>query len=232
MVPAHPGSADAACQRIRDAIVQLELPPGASVSERQLVERLGFSKAAIRAALARLRTEGLVVAEPRRGHVIAPLTMRDVLDIYDLRLAIEPRAARQAAGRIDRGEIARLQALAAPDVDVADRRSLARFLQANRTIHLAIVEAADNRRAYRIVERLLDDSERAQVVALRGGAAGHGARARSELQDVLSALEHDDGDAAERLMASAIGAFRDDLVAALQTAAMDMPLGGNADGRA
>jgi DNA-binding GntR family transcriptional regulator len=151
--------------------------------------------------------------------------MRDVLDIYDLRLAIEPRAARQAAGRIDRGELARLQGLAAPDVDVADRRSLARFLRANRTIHLAIVDAADNRRAYRIVERLLDDSERAQVVALRGGAARHGARARSELQDVLSALEHDDSDAAERLMASAIRAFRDDLVAALQTAAMDMPLG-------
>jgi DNA-binding GntR family transcriptional regulator len=217
-------SGTAAYQRLRHAIMRLELAPGAGVSEAQLVDRFGFSKAAVRAALARLRAEGLVVAEPRRGHVIAPLTMRDVIEIYDLRLLLEPPATAAAAGRIEGDELARMRELAEPPVDPGDAPSLERFMSANRTIHLAIVEAAGNRRAARIVERLLDDSERARLVALRTGAASHGVRARQELQLVLAALQAGDGPRAAELMAAAIRQFRDELVESLQRAALDMPL--------
>jgi DNA-binding GntR family transcriptional regulator len=219
-----------AYERLRRAIVRLELAPGAAVSEAQLVDVFGFSKAAVRAALARLRAEGLVIAEPRRGHVVAPLTMRDVLEIYDLRLLLEPPAAEAAAGRIDRDELAHLKALADPEVDFDDPESLERFMAANRMIHIAIAEAAGNRRTARIVERLLDDSERARLVALRAGAASRGVRARAELQHVLAALEGGDGRRAAELMAGSIRAFRDELVASLQRAALDVPLSGLAAG--
>lgn len=217
-------SGAAAYERLRHAIVRLELAPSAAVSEAQLVDDFGFSKAAVRAALARLRAEGLVVAEPRRGHVIAPLTMRDVLEIYDLRLLLEPPATDAAAGRIGREELARLQALAEPAVDFDDDESVERFMAANRSIHLAIAEAAGNRRTAQIVERLLDDSERARRVALRAGAASRGVRAREELQSVLAELEKGDGPRAAELMAGTIRAFRDELVEALQRAALDVPL--------
>jgi DNA-binding GntR family transcriptional regulator len=219
-------SGTAAYERLRDAIVRLELAPGAAVSEAQLVDGLGFSKAAVRAGLARLRADGLVVAEPRRGHVIAPVTMRDVLEIYDLRLLLEPPGTQAAAGRIERDELTRLRSLAEPAVDFDQAESLRRFLSANRTIHLAIAEAAGNRRTARILERLLDDSERARLVALRAGAGGRGARAREELQLVLAALEKGDGPRAAQLMADAIRTFRDELVESLQRAALDVPISG------
>jgi len=217
-------SGAAAYDRLRKAIVSVELAPGEPVSEAQLVEGFGFSKAAVRAALARLRAEGLVLAEPRRGHFVAPLTMRDVLEIYDLRLALEPAAAEAAAGAIDARELARLRALAEPEFDVGDPRGVEKFLAANRAIHLAIVAAAGNQRAARIVERLLDDSERARLLALRAGAAGSGRRARTELHAVLAALEDGDGPRARELMADAIRGFRDELVERLQSAALDRPL--------
>ena len=218
-------SGAAAYERRWRAVTTLELAPGAGVSEAQLVEAFGFSKAAVRAALARLRGEGLVVSEPRRGHVVAPLTIRDVLDIYDLRLLLEPPAAGAAAGRIRPEELARLQALAEPAVDPDDEDSVERFIAANRAIHLALVEAAGNARAARIVERLLYDSERARRVALRSGAANRGTRAREELQSVLRAVASGDGAGAAGLMAEAIAAFRDELVAALQQVALDQPIG-------
>jgi DNA-binding GntR family transcriptional regulator len=203
--------------RLRHAIIRLELAPGAGVSEAHLVSEFGLSKAAVRAALARLRAEGLVVAEPRRAHVVAPLTLRDVLEIYDLRLLLEPAGAEAAAGRMDAGEIRRLKALAqVEDLDA--------FLTANRAIHLAIAEAGGNRRAVRVLERLLDDSERAQLVALRAGAASGGVRARQEHQAVLAAIEAGNGPRARELMAEAIGTFRDELVGSLQRAVLDMPL--------
>jgi DNA-binding GntR family transcriptional regulator len=218
-------SGAAAYDRLRRAVTTLELAPGAGVSEAQLVETFGFSKAAVRAALARLRGEGLVVAEPRRGHVVAPLTIRDVLDIYDLRLLLEPPAAEAAAGRLRPDELATLQALAEPAVDSDDEDSVERFIAANRAVHLALVEAAGNARAARIVERLLDDSERARRVALRSGAANRGTRAREELQTVLRAVAEGDGTGAAALMAEAIATFRDELVAALQQVALDQPIG-------
>src|SRR4051794_41179901 len=140
-------SGAAAYDRLREAIVRVELPPGSPMSEAQLVERFGFTKAAVRAALARLRADGLVQSEPRRGHVVAPLTMRDVLEIYDLRLALEPAAAQTAAGQMEPGELARLSNLAERQFDIGDPKALQRFLDANREIHLAIVNAAGNQRA-------------------------------------------------------------------------------------
>src|SRR5918994_7818583 len=187
MTSPNAGSGAAAYERLRRSIVKVELAPGTPVSEAQLVDAFGFSKAAVRAALARLRAEGLVHAAPRRGHVVAPLTMRDVLEIYDLRLLLEPPGAEAAAGATDAATIARLRALVEPAVDYDDPASLERFMVANRAIHLAVAGAAGNRRAAQIVERLLDDSERARLVALRGGAASRGARARSEHLMLLDA---------------------------------------------
>ena len=65
-----PNLGDAAHTRIRRAIVRLELPPGAAISEQQLVDAYGLTKASVRSALARLRRDGLVASAPRRGHVV------------------------------------------------------------------------------------------------------------------------------------------------------------------
>jgi DNA-binding GntR family transcriptional regulator len=74
------------------------------------------------------------------------------------------------------------------------------------------------------VARLLDDSERARLVALRAGAGGRGLRARAEHRALLAALEAGDGEQASQLMAAAIQAFRDELLDALRTAVLDTPL--------
>jgi DNA-binding GntR family transcriptional regulator len=217
-------SGAAAHERLRHAIVRLELEPGAPVSEAQLVARFGFSKAAVRAGLARLRAERLVLAEPRRGHVIAPLTIRDVGEIYDLRLLLEPPAAAAAAGRIAPDELAHLRARSEPALDLDDPASVDRFMEANRAVHVSVAAASGNRRAALIVARLLDDSERARLVALRAGAGGRGLRARDEHRELLAALEAGDGEEAERLMAAAIRTFRDELLDALRAAVADAPL--------
>ena len=121
-------------------------------------------------------------------------------------------AAAAAAGRIPLRELDQLRALTAPALDLADLNSVERFMQANRAVHVAIAEAAGNRRAAAIVARLLDDSDRARLAALRAGAAGHGQRVRTEHRSLLAALEAGDGEAAAAQMAAAIRAFRDELL--------------------
>jgi len=210
-------SGAAAHERLRRAVVRLELAPGAAVSEQQLADRFHLSKAAVRAALARLRAEGLLVAEPRRGHVVAPLTLRDLGEVYALRLLLEPAAAAAAAARIDRADVTRLR----EQLDDAD--SIDGFLEANRAVHVTVAAASGNRRLEAIVDRLLDDSERAIGVALRTDRVPH---VRDEHAALLAALAERDAGAAERLMRTTIERFRDELLvilggsAAVQDAAL------------
>ena len=139
-------SAAAAYDVLRAAVVRVELAPGQAVSEVQLAERFGISKAAVRAALGRLRVDGLVVAEPRRGHTVAPLTLRDVIEIYDLRAILEPAAAAAAAGRMPAGQLAQLRRRTAPDTDFDDGDAAEHLMQVNRAVHVAVADAGGNRR--------------------------------------------------------------------------------------
>ena len=145
-------------------------------------------------------------------------------EIYDLRLLLEPPAAAAAAGRIAPDELAHLRARSEPALDLDDPASVERFMEANRAVHVAVATAGGNRRAALIVARLLDDSERARLVALRAGAGGRGLRARDEHRALLAALEAGDGEEAARLMGAAIRAFRDELLDALRAAVVDAPL--------
>ena len=87
--------------RIKRDIVSCVFAPGESCSEGQLAEHYGVSKAPIRWALAALSRERLVIARPRQGYTVAPLTIASVNEVFDVRMIVEPAVARMAAGRVD-----------------------------------------------------------------------------------------------------------------------------------
>ncbi|MGE4335597.1 MAG: GntR family transcriptional regulator [Pigmentiphaga sp.] len=103
-------------------LISLKIPPGGRINVDTLVRDLGVSQTPIRAALIRLETEGLVVKTHLVGFSAAPLPSRQRFEqIYELRLLLEPYAAKKAAGTLNdetREELSRLaQAMAAPSSD-------------------------------------------------------------------------------------------------------------------
>jgi DNA-binding GntR family transcriptional regulator len=92
-------AADRAYLAIRGLIVSLELPPGAVIDERELMQRLGLGRTPVREALRRLAQERLVEVFPRRGMFVTNVDVRDLARISEVRLALEPEAARLAAER-------------------------------------------------------------------------------------------------------------------------------------
>ena len=225
-----PNLSDTAHARIRRAIVRLELPPGAAISEQQLVDDFGLTKAAVRSALARLRNDGLLESAPRRRHVVTQVTLRDVREVYDLRVAIEPMAAERAAGHMEASALRRLRELTAAPPDLELAASVDRFLTANRELHVGVAAAAGSGRLLRIVSQLVDDSERVILLAIRAGAGHHGRRVHQEHQTLLTALAAGDGPEARRVMEAAVGGFRDELVSTFLKSApmLDASLQGSA----
>jgi DNA-binding GntR family transcriptional regulator len=88
-----PNLTEQAVASLRREIVACRLAPGDTVSETLMAERFSFGRAAIRTALARLAEEGLVNAIARRGWVVSLVTIRDIHEVFDLRLMLEPEAA-------------------------------------------------------------------------------------------------------------------------------------------
>src|SRR5829696_3252000 len=99
-------------ETIRDRILQGELPAGKRLTVRELAESLGVSVTPVRDAFNRLAADGLVAVSPRRGTYVASLTTRDVRELYDLRIMLEPAAAEIAALSFSEDEVAALRAVA------------------------------------------------------------------------------------------------------------------------
>lgn len=100
---------DQVVQRLRDMILDGDLPAGDRVAEKRLCEILGVSRTPLREALKVLAAEGLVTLRPNRGAVVSSVTRGHVAELFPLcaaleRLAAETACAKAAAATID-GEL-------------------------------------------------------------------------------------------------------------------------------
>lgn len=80
-----------ALKRLRTAIIDCELLPGATFSEAEIASRFNLGRAAVRSALAQLEMSGLIVAQARNGWHVPVITGAAVGDLIAARLALEPQ---------------------------------------------------------------------------------------------------------------------------------------------
>ncbi len=174
-------------EALKQRILRCDLPPGEEVFEGRLAVDYGTSKTPVREALNMLGQEGLVQVLPRRGYRVAPVTLKDVQDIFDLRLTLEAMAAQLAAERITPVGLAELRALVEARYVFGARESYARFLGSNRHFHVAVARASGNERLAGMVEGLLAEMERVLHLGLDlKDSADEMVREHAELVDALT----------------------------------------------
>jgi DNA-binding GntR family transcriptional regulator len=157
-----------AYQRIRAEILFFQLAPGSRISESSLTERFSLRLAAVRTALVRLAQEGLIEKTDERAARVAPLTLKDVRDVYGLRLMLEPRAAELAAqAGVSATDLQRLRRLAESRYEVTSHRELVQFLNANREFNLLVATHAGNARLAAVLTHLQDLTLRILYVGIR-----------------------------------------------------------------
>ena len=87
----------ALAEALESAIVFGELAPGGRIIEEEVAARYDVSRSPVRDALRRLEADGLVVREDHRGARVAPISRRDLDEVYQCRIELEGLAAQQAA---------------------------------------------------------------------------------------------------------------------------------------
>lgn len=152
------GLAEIAYVQLHRKIIDLSLRPGSQISEPEMTALLDATRASVRSALLRLAQEGLVKPVVRQGYIITPLTLKDSLDIAEIRLLVEPTIAFRAAGKITADELEPFREVHLTGYD--DHESLERFLRVNREFRIALAKASGNARIVRIATDLIDGFER------------------------------------------------------------------------
>lgn len=151
---------------IRTDILACRLRPGQKLVIADLCTGFGFSLGAVREALSRLTSEGFVVAEPRKGFRVAPITESELQDITAVRATIESLCLESAIRNGDLhwesaivAVLFELSKLSVNDPDDPSRISET-WSETHRRFHEALVAACDSPWLLRLREILYVQSER------------------------------------------------------------------------
>lgn len=197
-------ASDRAYNHIRNMILSGELQPGSQIREESLAELCGVSRTPVRDSLRRLEAEMFIRRNDSQRSFVADWSLDDLEDAFQLRAMLEGHAAKRAALRITRDQLARMriqnaqlkQAISGVDPDVP------RFLDHNRQFHAIILEAAASER---LSSMLLQVTE--QPVVLRTARQydlENLRRSHHEHEELLNAFDNRDGDWAAAVMTAHI----------------------------
>jgi len=204
---------ESAYRIVKRAIVECELQPGEELSQAALIARYQLTNAQGRYALVRLTQEGWVRPLAQRGYVVAPLTMKDLEDVFDMRVMLEPQAMRLAAGKVNAATLRYLRKIGTSEYTVGDVASIRAFLRKNRDFYMTIVECTGNQMLVNAIGQVFDFSTRLLYFSMIYSYEGQIVRRGHE--NLLAALEKGDGDEAQRLRLAGIEHGRGVIRAAL-----------------
>src|SRR5258707_1316318 len=132
---------------LRKAILSLHLKPGEKLTERELCELTGVSRPLMREALRDLEAQGLISNVPHRGPAVAMLTRDDARDIYEVRSALEPMAARLFVERATGGQVDELVAMASRCRQAMAQRNVLAVIDALEGFYKTLFTGAGNQMA-------------------------------------------------------------------------------------
>jgi len=145
---------DSVYQALLEAVIAGKLTPGTIVSEVALARQLKVSRTPVHDALRQLAKDGLVKQQANHRAVIATFSREDLRDLFDMRKLLEGEAARLAATRIDRPNLARLR-VAADALARGQKKPdwLERWADFDEDFHATIAQAAGSPRLYQDIFR-------------------------------------------------------------------------------
>ena len=156
-------SRERAYLHIQRKIVSGELRAGQSISELSLAKEIGISRTPIREALRQLAVESILEQGPNGGMSVVRLTRQDIIDLYELREALEMFAAAKAARQVVRKvDLDRLQAMTDPILALRDELmhsgnpeldedQMNRFVAYDLGFHVQLMRMAANARILKVV---------------------------------------------------------------------------------
>ena len=202
-----------AYQIIKQDIVSCSLKPGQLIAQSELTAAYDVGITPIREALRQLAQEGFVQSVPRLGYIVSLITVKDVEEIFEMRLLLETAAVKLAVSQASDEQLSALRNEADFTYTFKDPKSYSEFLKQNAKFHHQIAWLSGNKRLASTVEKTLNELNRVFHLGL-----DYRDSAEEMHQDHIQlahALSSRDADAAETIIRSEIERSRERVLKAL-----------------
>ena len=145
---------DVVFQTLRQAILKGELKPGERLMEIQLAQKLGVSRTPVREAIRKLELEGLVVMIPRKGAEVAKITVRDLKDALEVRMAIDSLSVKLACERLDENDKTEIKQACVAFREAVKSKNVQAIVEGDERFHNTIYRASKNQKLITIAMNL------------------------------------------------------------------------------
>jgi DNA-binding GntR family transcriptional regulator len=206
----RPALAETAYERIRRDVLFGDLAAAPRLAEQELAQRYRMSRTPVREALQRLAVAGFLESNATGGYIPHKVSARDVREIYELRMLLEPLAAQLAVDHVSPEQATRLDFLSRAGWSAVQSKNELELPQLNAEFHSILATASGNATLARVISAITDrlaahhifatgDEERQSHLV-----TGHG--------EIVAALRAADRNAAAAAVASHLEYARDILV--------------------
>ena len=142
------------CESLREAIRKGVLKPGERIMEIKLAEELGVSRTPVREAIRKLELEGLVVMIPRKGAEVAKITVRDLKDALEVRMAIDSLSVKLACERLDENDKTEIKQACVAFREAVKSKNVQAIVEGDERFHNTIYRASKNQKLITIAMNL------------------------------------------------------------------------------
>lgn len=197
---------DAAYEAIKHQIITCKFKPGECINEASVAKLLGFGRTPVHQALDRLMLEEMVDVIPRKGVIVKPVILSDVLQMVDVRLVNETYCAQLAAERADDADIKALEAIVGQARKAISDRNIQMMMMLDRDFHLALGHATKNNELTELIRKLNERSLRFWYISFT--TPDHHNRFQEQHEAILAAVRNHDANRAVITMRAHVEAFR------------------------
>ncbi len=202
-------------ETIRSAIVHGELKPGERLMEVQLAEELGVSRTPVRESIRKLELEGLVKMVPRKGAYVTPMSVTDLVEMMEIRGALEGLVARLAAKYASPEEIDALRESNDCFENAIGNGDYDGIIDYDIAFHEILYKACGNNRLRSMIHSLREQMLRMRVEYVHHVTDMH--PLRGQHRAIIDGVANGDPDAAEAAAKAHIATTKDDMVAVLKS---------------
>jgi DNA-binding GntR family transcriptional regulator len=197
---------DAAYEAIKDRIITCKFKPGECINEASVSELLGYGRTPVHQALDRLMLEEMVEVIPRKGVIVKPVILQDVMQMIDVRMVNETHCARLAAARADDTHIKALTDILHRAKHAIAGRDVHAMMMLDREFHLELAAASKNFELAEVLRKLNERSLRFWFISFN--TPDHHKSFQEQHEAIFAAVRDRDADGAESAMRAHIDAFR------------------------
>ncbi len=153
-------------EALRQILLDAVYEPGQKLKIDQISKDLGVSPGAVREALARLTSDGLVVSEPQRGFISAPISVADLMDLTSVRVEIEASCLRRSIRLGDLGWEGTIKSVwhqlehTPPELESRPNVLNPKWVELHAAFHDSLISACDSVWRLKLREQMFTQAER------------------------------------------------------------------------